>query len=358
MEQRTDKLQLPDKGRKEWVDFGKGISMFLVVLFHSEVYYPITDDRFSFLFFWFRMPFFFFLSGYLFTSDYLKFSLKRKMLQIFRGIVWTYLVFTLVLFVPKSFTNGVSLLYGLKEIALGWASWFVVALGGAQVMFALVLYKTKNLMFLCIFMLVCLGVGYYVNIWSAERLPYYFDRALLVVPFFGLGFFYRIYESIVDRVLPVKWWVLICLAVCYFGCYVFDTFCLHTMLTAFGGEEFRNFPLYLCYALLGIVMMVRFVKLIPAVPWISFMGVNSLVFYYLNGGGIKILAIVYNRLGLHLPVSIQHHWGYVEILFMALTTSLFIALAVKLIRRFCPILIGDKKSFNSLAKKMKLKISF
>ena len=51
MEQRTDKLQLPDKGRKEWVDFGKGISMFLVVLFHSEVYYPITDDRFSFLFF-------------------------------------------------------------------------------------------------------------------------------------------------------------------------------------------------------------------------------------------------------------------------------------------------------------------
>ena len=42
MEQRTDKLQLPDKGRKEWVDFGKGISMFLVVLFHSEVYYPIT----------------------------------------------------------------------------------------------------------------------------------------------------------------------------------------------------------------------------------------------------------------------------------------------------------------------------
>lgn len=28
MEQRTDKLQLPDKGRKEWVDFGKGIYVF------------------------------------------------------------------------------------------------------------------------------------------------------------------------------------------------------------------------------------------------------------------------------------------------------------------------------------------
>ena len=24
--------------RKKWVDFGKGISMFLVVLYHSEVY--------------------------------------------------------------------------------------------------------------------------------------------------------------------------------------------------------------------------------------------------------------------------------------------------------------------------------
>lgn len=144
----------------------------------------------------------------------------------------------------------------------------------------------------------------------------------------------------------------------YFSCYVFDTSYLHTMTSAFSEKYFQNFPLYLCYAVLGIAMMVHFVKLVPAVPWISFIGVNSLVFYYLNGGGIKILAAVYNRLGLHLPASVQSEWGYMEILFMALTTSLLIASAVKLIRRFCPIMIGDKEAFNELAKKMKLKIEF
>lgn len=31
------------KGRKEWVDLGKGISILLVVLFHCEEYLPIVD---------------------------------------------------------------------------------------------------------------------------------------------------------------------------------------------------------------------------------------------------------------------------------------------------------------------------
>lgn len=99
--------------RKQWVDFGKGISMFLIVLGHSEAYYPITDDGFSHLFVCFGMPFFFFLSGYLFTSDYLRFSFRRKLLQILRSIVWAYLAFTLILFVPKCISNGMPLTEGL-----------------------------------------------------------------------------------------------------------------------------------------------------------------------------------------------------------------------------------------------------
>ena len=43
------------KGRKEWVDLGKGISILLVVLFHCEEYLPIVDtgtkDIFSFFMF-------------------------------------------------------------------------------------------------------------------------------------------------------------------------------------------------------------------------------------------------------------------------------------------------------------------
>lgn len=93
--------------RKKWVDFGKGISIFLVLLFHSEEYYSNGDFSLSFIFSFFRMPFFFFISGYLFTSDYKNFSIRRKLKQIFRGIVWTYLIFTSIIVIPKCISNGV-----------------------------------------------------------------------------------------------------------------------------------------------------------------------------------------------------------------------------------------------------------
>ena len=70
------------KGRKEWVDLGKGISILLVVLFHCEEYLPIVDTGTKEIFSFFRMPFFFFLSGYVFTSDYREFSFGKNKISI------------------------------------------------------------------------------------------------------------------------------------------------------------------------------------------------------------------------------------------------------------------------------------
>lgn len=36
--------------RKAWVDFGKGVSMFLVVLYLANSYYPMSDAGYSNLF--------------------------------------------------------------------------------------------------------------------------------------------------------------------------------------------------------------------------------------------------------------------------------------------------------------------
>lgn len=65
------------KGRKEWVDLGKGISILLVVLFHCEEYLPIVDTGTK-RYFLFQNAFFFFLSGYVFTSDYREFSFGKN----------------------------------------------------------------------------------------------------------------------------------------------------------------------------------------------------------------------------------------------------------------------------------------
>lgn len=71
--------------RKDWVDFGKGLLMILVYVYHSEV---IIGSQHSFS--WWFAPFFltgfFFLSGYLYTSNIRLVNFKEKLKQVFRTI--------------------------------------------------------------------------------------------------------------------------------------------------------------------------------------------------------------------------------------------------------------------------------
>lgn len=274
-----------NKTRLDWIDFGKGISMFLVILYHSEEYFPMSPNAYSELFKFFRMPFFFFLSGYLFTSNYHEFSLKKKMLQIFRGIVWTYIIFTTIIFIPKSIAHGYSLYVGFKEILLGWASWFVIALGGAQIIFSFILCKIKNIRLIITCIIGALILGYIIKLIHPQRLPYQLDKTFLVMFFFGLGFLYRLYENKIDRFIRIKLKNMILLMLCYFTLYFIDVRYIHTTQSVIQSTTYNYFLLSIFYSLLGIYMMIFFVKIIHPNKYLCFMGKNSLVFYYLNGGG-------------------------------------------------------------------------
>ena len=182
------------------------------------------------------------------------------------------------------------------------------------------------------------------------------DKIGLVVFFFGLGFFYRIYEERLKPYLNGSLKNALGLSLLYFGSYAVDVLFWHSTLNVFGVHTYHHFPLYILHALLGISMMICLCKLLPAhkLKWICFMGINSLVFYYLNGGVIKVLRALYNAIGIHLTPA----FGYFEILFMAISASFVIAGIVLLIKRYIPIIIGDKTAFNALAKRLGLRIWF
>ena len=341
--------------RKQWIDFGKGISMFLVILYHSECYYPITNESYSSIFAYFRMPFFFILSGYLFTSNFKAFSIIRKFKQIFRGIVWTYIIFTSIIIMPKAIVNGTGISEGIMQIFLGYASWFVVALGVAQAMFAIILHYIKNLKVLCIIMLLSLMVGYIIKLNHPDIYPFQFDKAFIVLFFVMIGFFYRVFEDRIHAYIPINKISLAVLSVLFFTITFLDKKYLGTTISCIQAVEYNNFVLSVLYALVGSLMLIFFVKCFPAINFISFIGINSLVFYYLNGGVIKVLRIIYNKYDVHLPQSvIENGGGYVEILFMAISTCVVIAVIVKFIKHYCPLIIGDKKAFNKLMKKLKI----
>lgn len=66
--------------RLQWVDMGKGIAMILVILYHCEnsLRGEYVVEHYSVCYHSFFLPLFFFLSGYLFTSDCQKFLLGKK----------------------------------------------------------------------------------------------------------------------------------------------------------------------------------------------------------------------------------------------------------------------------------------
>lgn len=337
-------------GRKEWVDLGKGISILLVVLFHCEEYLPIVETGTKEIFSFFRMPFFFFLSGYVFTSDYKAFSLRRKLKQILRGIVWTYLIFTLILVVPKSLSNGESVVDGLEMIALGYASWFVVSLGVAQLMFALFLSRYKGLKQIALFVFCCVAAGVAIKHLTDDTLPYQFEKALFVVFYLSLGFFYRIYEDRIKSFFKARY--LLLAVVLYAALMWVERACLDgNTSNVFWGNGSNNLPFFFLYTLAGIGMMLQIVKNVDAkkLKMICYIGSNSLIFYYLNGGVIKVWRYVYNRF--ESSGLLENNWFSFFLIFFLACAALFAI--VYLVKRYCPLLVGDKKSFNRCFPKYK-----
>ncbi len=336
-------------GRKQWVDLGKGISILLVLLFHTEEYLPIVDTGTTEIFSFFRMPFFFFLSGYVFTSDYRRFSLRRKLKQILRGIVWTYLIFTSIVVVPKCVANHEPIIEGVKTILLGYATWFVVSLGVAQLLFAVVLSKTKNLKVIAAFMVVSVGIGIVIKSLTDDILPYQLDKAFFVVFFFGLGFFYRIYEHLFRHLL--KWQSLLVAVAVYAALMWMEKAVLHNATNnVFWNQSLTNFPLFMVYTIVGIAMMLILVNLAynRHLNTVCYIGANSLIYYYLNGGVVRCWRYVYNIIDSHL-----HVWpplGFTMVFLAAAATLLAIVYVVK---RYCPVLVGDKKSFNRIFPRIK-----
>lgn len=331
--------------RKEWVDLGKGISILLVVLFHCETYLPIvntgTGDTFSF----FRMPFFFFLSGYVFVSDYRQFSLRRKLKQILRGIVWTYLIFTCLIIVPKSLLNGKSIAEGLSDIFLGYASWFVVSLGVAQVAFAILLANCKRLWVCAIFMLSCVTTGLFIQSNTQQTLPFQIEKALIVVLFLGLGFFYRIYEPLTEKYFR-PFYLLIGILIYASLMYMENHILKERTSNLFWNNGVNNFPLYFLYAFTGIATLLLIVKQAKTknLHLICYIGTNSLIFYYLNGGIVKCWRFIYTQIetqDLKLPEGLGFTLVYLSVCATLLITSY-------LIRKYVPVIMGDKTTFNRI----------
>lgn len=342
--------------RKPWVDAGKGMSMLLVMLFHAEMYFPSTEIIYSEVLGYFHMPFFFFLSGYVYSSCLADFSFRRKAKQIVRSILWTYFIFTSIIVFPKSMLNGTPLSEGIMAIFMGYASWFVIVLGVSQLFYALLFSVKGSIKPVPCFMIVSVVAGYLLKSIHPEKLPYLVSDALIVNFFVGLGILYRAYEEKIHSLIKVKWSWCILFFVAYLSLFLVDKNYIHTPIYIYDNDSpYTNLPLYLLYAMLGIAMMIYFVKLVHLPQVVHYIGRNSLVFYYLNGGVIHTTVYVLGLWGM----SSSPLWHcYLPVLILACLAAAIITCIVKFIRRYCPIIVGDKEAFNRVSQRLRLGITW
>lgn len=183
------------KERIVWLDYGKTIAIYLVVLAHTTLYKPAEGFIYTF-----HMPFFFFMSGYLFSyskyPSYMEF-VKRRFRQLLVPYVVinmiTYLLWLLVLRnVGSDVGEDVGALSPLiaavtvnaTEMVHDVPLWFLAALFLVENLYYL-LYRNARYRVVVTLLLLLLAV--LNNTYNTVRLPFCIDISLVALLFYRLG---------------------------------------------------------------------------------------------------------------------------------------------------------------------------
>lgn len=352
----------------DWADFMKGILMFLVVLYHSEVYYG-PGHTWSWIFEPFFLSGFFFVSGYLFTKDITGVSLKAKLKQTFRAIIVPYFVFVILLAIPKVIIGHAALKQIIIDILMLRASWFVIAIAVMQLMFALVLKIKPSISNLLIATGVFFVIGYLFVLmyrdcpqwildspwlYSAElpnRLPGCINLALVQSPFFAFGILFRHYEkNIPERLFGGGYMIISFLlyAILYLWIdhkYIGSSMCVVT-------DSYNNILLIFLIGIIGIWAIMCISHQIKCWRPVNYIGRYSLLFYFLNGGVLTIVSPVMKKLSFLDPNL------YLNQFLVAVISTAAMYPMVWFINKYLPIITGNKDSFNRLSKTLRINIKW
>ena len=190
--------------------------MFLVILYHTEVYYG-SGHTWSWVFQPFFLSGFFFISGYLFTSNIQNVNFKSKFKQVFRTIILPYFIFVIILGIPKIIMDGIDVQQYWIDVIMLRASWFVISIAVMQLIYSALLNCRPSIvnLILSTILMFCIGYAFVVlyrnppcwltgNPWIyskvlPNRLPACLNLALVQCPFFALGILFRHYEGVVSK---------------------------------------------------------------------------------------------------------------------------------------------------------------
>ena len=312
-------LSKTDTRKKDinWINVLKALCILFVFLRHCENYYGEYLGWFDGLFLPFYVNGFFFISGYLLFwkqlsaprisethKEYLGGSGKTLLCNVLFRIVIPSVIFAAIEFFPKKIIKGnpVTVPDLLIETAGGCTYWFTSALVVAELVFLLLLLtRNRNVWFYAIIAFVLSALGRYLFVTDFSLLegygsfPWQYKHGLLCMCYLALGALYWRYETVIHRIMTG--WVLIPLTIVYIvGSIAFKSYLSEGYMTSMGCLH----PVGVVWSFLATVLLIEACRRIPRIPFLTFIGQNSIGFYFMSGALPIVLSLIAKRI---LPES-------------------------------------------------------
>lgn len=327
------------KARVVWVDYVKGICMFTVIFNHLHV--PDIYYRFTYPF---ELVGFFFVSGYTFsTKSNWRMFISNKLMSLVFPIFSLGMINCLFSWLAKG-TNVWDYISGLvMQIPGRWDDlWFVACLFIMEVIFYFVVKAApSNLCRFLICILLSL-VGYYVLVVNVGiSLPWHIQNACIFIPCLWAGYVCRrVYKGQMLFNYLTKnhpWRTLIVAALCYMtAVLVYNNSQADVHLLRFG-----NFIVFYISAITGLAMVVCVSVMLEScrsnffLKALSFVGVNTLIYYAFQSKVISGLAVLTTKSG------IQYN-SYVSSIIYCVAICCLLLIPTYIIKRFFPFLLKPK----------------
>lgn len=314
--------------RVGWIDFLRGISMILIIVFHTEVYYKEYDVTPYYIYTTNAIILFYFISGYLFYRPE-SFSLKKKIVSIVKSLLIPYFIFTTLIALPKVLLRqeNIDWIDIILNIISGRASWFIAALIVGEIYFALILTKTRGkIAWLSTDAIACLIIYYFIpfnqhNFWQ-------WQDALLAVTFLSAGYIYHQYDKHFNTINKPLYSLILLLILIIIKAYEY-----HVDLPM-RNIAIENVPLFLADASIWLLFIISIIRFIPRYKMIEWTGRHCIVYYFLSGGCPLIISILLNKVGCHYD-GYWYRYVVVLILVYMLATTL-----TWLIYKYVPFITG------------------
>lgn len=288
------------KQRIDYLDIAKGIAFLLVIYCHAVAFSDmagVNSPQIRYMrengvwYQYFYMPVFFMVSGFFVNINkswkvYLWQNIKLLLLGVIGIRFLNALIVNIVTFHPLGIFEHIKHTFILENVLRFWGMWFIGAIFTARIIYYILARVSKNEKVLAILLFIVAIGGGILERCSLPNIMWY-QQGMVLSLFIWIGTQLRKFDLSVRQYLIFGGVYIISFIVLQpFGLNSTDSYC-----TMYHTPDINHLPLSIYMGTLGTCLILGVSKAIGKCMALSFIGINSTVWYIVNGCtsfGIKV----------------------------------------------------------------------